>query len=38
LAELPRTLTHQAGGSLAIGNGRLVVESGITGNSYMRVL
>ena len=37
LAELPRTQMHQAGWSLAIANGRLVVRTGLTATSYMRV-
>lgn len=38
LAELPRTQVHQAGGSLAIANGSLVVETGITGSCYRTLL
>jgi hypothetical protein len=38
LAELPHTQMQRAGGSLAIGNGRLALQTGITGNPYMSFL
>jgi hypothetical protein len=38
VAELPRTQVSQSRGLFAHENGRLVVESGIAGNSYMGVL
>ena len=38
MAELTDTLVRQADGLLAIANGSSVVETGITGSSYMGFL